>query len=349
MLSAAAAPPPRGPGAGGPVRLSVVLVTWNGWSLLRPCLASLAAALRPVGAAEVLVVDNGSTDGTAERLAAEFPWVRRIAAGENLGFARANNLAAAEARGELVFLLNNDTLVDADCVAAIVRAADAHPEFALFAPEMRRLAAPELVDNRGIYLDRGGHFRQLDAGCPVARPRSLSEVFGPSGGACLVRREVIAHVGLFAEALVSYLEDADFAARARAAGYRTLFVPASHLLHAGSATGARIADRKLYLIQRNMLVLWRHWVARRPSVRALALGFLYEAGQVVRAGARGQGAIAWRAKRDAAQVRVARPEFAGRAGRRAVRDWLGVRARAVPVTTTRRRALGGTVAAGSSA
>jgi GT2 family glycosyltransferase len=116
----------------------VLLVSWNGWGLLRPCLTSLADALRAASAdAEVLVVDNGSVDGTAEGLAAEFPWVRRIDAGRNLGFALANNLGAAEARGELLFLLNNDTIVDRESVAELLRAADAHPEFALFAPEMR--------------------------------------------------------------------------------------------------------------------------------------------------------------------------------------------------------------------
>jgi GT2 family glycosyltransferase len=308
----------------------VLLVSWNGWGLLRPCLTSLADALRAASAdAEVLVVDNGSVDGTAEGLAAEFPWVRRIDAGRNLGFAPANNLGAAEARGELLFLLNNDTIVDRESVAELLRAADAHPEFALFAPEMRRLEQPDVVDNRGIYLDLSGHFRQLDAGEPAARARGPAEVFGPSGGACLVRREVVGAVGLFADDLESYLEDADFAARARSAGYRTRFVPAARIGHAGSATGGRIADRKFYLIQRNMLALWRHWVGVAPGRSSFWLGLMYEAGQVVRAATRGRGRLVWRAKRDAARVRMLRPELASRTAAPVLHEWLGVRAREV--------------------
>jgi len=328
--------PNGGADTGRAPRLSVLVVTWNGWDLLRACLTSLDAALGAAPGAEVIVVDNGSTDETLARLAAEFPWVRRLGAGANLGFARANNLAAASARGELLFLLNNDTIVAPDAVAALARAADAHPEFALFAPEMRRLARSNVVDNRGIYLDRGGHFRQLDAGRPVADARAASEVFGPSGGACFVRRAVVDAVGLFAEDLESYLEDADFAARARAAGYRTLFVPAAHVLHAGSATGARIADRKLHLIQRNMLALWRHWVGVTPWRAAFWLGLGYEAGQLVRAAARGQGLLTLRAKRDAGRVGMLRPELARGPGGRAVRAWLGVRARPLRTATAGR-------------
>lgn len=312
--------------------LSIVLVTWNGWSLLERCLVSLSTAVRGLEGVEIIVVDNGSTDGTADALAAEYPRVRLVAVDGNLGFARANNLGAAEARGSLLLLLNNDTVVAPDAIGALLAAAGEHPEFDLFAPEMRQLARPDRVDNRGIYLDRGGHFRQLDSGAPVLPPRARCEIFGPSGGACLVRRGVVDDVGLFTGGLESYLEDADFAARARAARYRTLYVPESCVLHEGSATGERIADRKFYLIQRNMLAVWRHWFGTVPGRPSWWVGALYEVGQVARAAMHGRGAVALRAKRDAEAVAGLRAGGGARAGRSAcdaLHGWLGLRARPV--------------------
>jgi hypothetical protein len=90
-----------------------------------------------------------------------------------------------------------------------------------------------------------------------------------------------------------------------------------------------MADRKLYLIQRNMLALWRHWVGVRPWRVASWLGLAYEAGQVVRAASRGRARVAWRAKRAAGGVAMERPDLARGAGRRRLLAWLGVAARPI--------------------
>lgn len=306
--------------------LSVVLVSWNGWTLLEPCLTSLVADVPPGVRLDVIVVDNGSTDGTPERLARDWPAVRCLRSRENLGFARANNRALAVARAPLVLLLNNDTTLVPGTLAALLAAADAHPEFALFAPEMRVMAHPDRVDNRGIYLDATGHLRQLDAGRPVAAARPRGEVFAPSGGACLLRRQPVARLGLFEEALESYLEDGEFALRARAAGLRTLYVPDAAVLHVGSATGARIAERKFFLVQRNMRAVARRWLPFRPGRAHSWLGLGYELAQGARALAVGRGPLWLRARRAADAVTFAAPAPTP-AARATLREWVGVRHR----------------------
>lgn len=307
--------------------VTVLLVTWNGWSLLERCLDSLEVERAAGLALEIVVVDNASSDGTASALAGSFPDARYLRLDDNCGFAVGNNAGLALATGELVFLLNNDTVVERGALVALVDAARRHPEFSVLAPQMLRMSDPSVVDNRGIYLDRSGHLRQLDAGARAEPPRPASEIFGASGGAVLIRREVIERCGLFDESLGSYLEDGDFACRVRAAGFRTLHVPGSRILHEGSATGDRLPERKLHLIQRNMLIVHRRWLPFRPWRLHGWLGLAYECAQCIRSATRRQGAVTWRAKREALAVAPRERRTAEEYGR--LRDWLGVRGRAL--------------------
>lgn len=303
--------------------LSVLLVTWNGWTLLERCLGSLQEAGAMTSELEIVVVDNASSDGTGEKLAIAYPQARYLRLPENRGFAAGNNAGLQLVTTGLVFLLNNDTVVERDSIAALMSQVNRHPEFAIFAPQMLRMDRPSIVDNRGVYLDRSGHLRQLDSGNEAFPPRPKSEIFGASGGAVLIRREVIDSCGLFDESLGSYLEDGDFALRVRAAGFRALHVPESRILHEGSATGDRLPERKLHLIQRNMLIVYRRWFPFRPFSLHSWLGLGYELGQWVRSVIRRQGTVTWRAKRDALSstppVRPSAEEA------RRLRRWLGVR------------------------
>src|SRR5690606_4737268 len=135
------------------------------------------------GALEIVVVDNASSDGTGEELASAYPHVRYLRLPDNRGFAAGNNVGLSLATGSLVFLLNNDTVVEPGAMAALLAAASEHPEFDVFAPQMLRMHEPSVVDNRGIYLDRSGHLRQLDSGADELPRRPPSEIFGASGGA----------------------------------------------------------------------------------------------------------------------------------------------------------------------
>jgi GT2 family glycosyltransferase len=139
------APPPRPAGerpapVRGPVTdvpdVSVCIANWNCRDYLRDCLASLLHSPQGV-LVEVIVADNGSTDGAAEMVAAEFPEVTLIVNSENLGFARASNQAAERAGGRYVFFLNNDTVVPPMSLRQLVAFADAHPHVGMIGPRLR--------------------------------------------------------------------------------------------------------------------------------------------------------------------------------------------------------------------
>lgn len=306
--------------------LSVLMVAFNNWSATARALETLLAQDAPGSRIEIVLMDNGSSDET-ERAAARLPSaVRYVRLAENLGFAVANNRGLPLCRAPLVFVLNNDVVAPPGSVRALLEAAAAHPDFAVFAPQMIQLKAPERVDNRGLYLDRTGHFRQVDTGCPVAGGPGRSEVFGASGGACLVRRELLARAGLFDEGLYAYLEDGDFAVRARAQGARCLYVPEAHVLHEGSATYRQWPDRKWYWLLRNMRLLRRRWVTQAPWTPIFWLAHAYEWYQLLRAAKAGHLAVAIRARRDGAAPDARTPAWTPEARRR-VAEWIGVRRR----------------------
>jgi GT2 family glycosyltransferase len=305
------------------IEVSCLVVTWNGWPVLRECLSSLQRELKG-DTFEVIVIDNGSTDETATEVPRRFPNVRFVRQPHNLGFAKANNLGVRLAAGELVLLLNNDATLLPGAMSALVETAARFSEFHVFAPQMLCFDAPDTVDNRGIYIDRMGHCRQLDSGAPITDHRPRMEVFGASGGACLVRRSVVEAIGLFDEALDSYKEDSDFAYRARAAGYRCLYVPDARILHRGSFTGNRMASRKLYLIQRNMLVIRRRWLEFRPWTSRSWLGVAYEVFQALKNIPRGQAGIVLRAKWDALRFASPHDQWPSRLGRERIAQWVGV-------------------------
>jgi GT2 family glycosyltransferase len=308
--------------------MAVVVVTWNGWELTRRALRSVDAAA-PAGGVEVIVVDNGSSDGTAAGVAAEFPGARLVRLDRNYGFAAANNRALPHVTAPLVLLLNNDAVLSPGALAALLDAAATAPAFDVFATQMLRLRDPARVDNRGLYLDASGHCRQLDAGRPAEPARPRAEVFGASGGACLVRSALVRELGLFDETLGSYWEDCDFAYRVRAAGRRCLYVPEAVVLHEGSATGDRMGDAKLFHIQRNMAVVCRRWIPFRPGRATPWLSLAAEGFQLARAAARGQGGVVLRAKLAARRHPGRAVHARGPGVWRRLRPWIGVQSRPV--------------------
>ena len=131
----------------GPIDVTVCIANWNCRELLRACLESLHD--QPQGVRlETVVVDNGSHDGAAEMVARDFPEAILIRNGENRGFARANNQAAAQARGRYLFFLNNDTVVPAGALRRLIAYADAHPEIGMIGPRLRDPDGQQLISYR---------------------------------------------------------------------------------------------------------------------------------------------------------------------------------------------------------
>ncbi len=223
------------------VRLSIVIVSYNAVGDLERCLQSLADA-PPATPHEILVVDNASTDGSADRVRSRWPAVRLLVLPANLGFAAACNHGIRATSGDLILLLNSDTIVPPGAVDRLVQRVRAEPAVAV--------AGPRLVDGSGQpELSFGGMLgpvtearRKFLAALlarrvgPVVRwvDRRTSREHYPdwvSGACLLVRREAAVRVGLFDERYRLYTEDVDFCAAIRAAGGRVLFTPVAEIVH----------------------------------------------------------------------------------------------------------------------
>ncbi len=223
--------------------LSVIVLSWNVRGLLRDCLQSVRDNVSTFAHSnvETLVVDNASTDGSAEMVADEFPEARLIRNAENLGYARANNIGIVESRGRYVLLLNSDTIVPPGTLAKLVAFMDAHPQAAACSP---RLLQPDGKPQPyafggdptpGYLLRRGINrllFRRPLHDWGISQPMQVDWV----SGACLMaRRAAIEQVGLLDEAMFMYFEDNDWCRRMRLAGWQIWYVPTVAITHIGGA------------------------------------------------------------------------------------------------------------------
>lgn len=233
----------------GIMKLTIVIVNYNVKEYLRQCLHSVGRAISGMNA-EVMVVDNASTDGSVEELSPLFPWVKFIVSKENLGFARGNNLAIHEARGEYVLLLNPDTVVGEEVLKECVSFLDAHADAGAlgvkmlkangsFAWESRRgVPTPFTSFCKMIGLctlfpksHLMGHYymRYLDENEP-ARIEIVSGAF------MMLRRSALEEIGLLDETFFMYGEDIDLSYRLLKAGYSNYYLPLSIIHYKGEST-----------------------------------------------------------------------------------------------------------------
>jgi GT2 family glycosyltransferase len=250
-----------GAGGGGvgvsvPRKVSVAVVSWNGRSHLETCLQALAAQDAPGVDWEVLVLDNGSTDGTAEWLRRERPpRVRLIESRYNVGFCAGNNRLVAEAAGDAVALLNNDTRPRSDWLGALVEALGS-------APADVAAVSGQIVDWEGGRLDFGrgvmtfdGHAFQLDFRRPLAAarlPAAGEELLFACGGNMLIRRASFLAAGGFDASFFAYLEDVDLGWRLWSGGERVIFAPGAVVHHRSSATSDLLGlYNRGFLFERN--------------------------------------------------------------------------------------------------
>lgn len=244
--------------------VSIVIVTWNGWQYLDQCLRAVEA--QEDISSEVIVVDNGSTDGTVAHVRARFPGVRLIALDENRGFAAGSNAGAREARGEYVAFLNNDTVADPGWVRALRAGVDPRSRSVLVTSRIVYMHDPLVIDSAGDGAFRwGGAYKRLHgdraecAGQPI-------EVFGVCGAACLMPKAVFDELGGFDDDFFASHEDVDLSYRARLRGYRCRYVPDAVVRHHGSATLGTISRFAVYHGQRNL-----EWVFLKNTPGGLLL------------------------------------------------------------------------------
>lgn len=218
-----------------PGLVSVVIPNWNGKRFLAGCLDSLAKQTYPH--LEVIIVDNGSRDGSLELLRKDYPWVLLACFQSNTGFSVAVNRGISESSGEFIALMNNDTVADPDWIFELVKAMSERPEVGSCGCKMLAYDNPKLLDGAGDGYRRGGlpgriGHRELDCG-QFDNPRYI---LGACGGAALYRRTLFDDIGLFDDDYFAYLEDVDLGLRAQSAGYKCFYVPTAIIYHLGCGT-----------------------------------------------------------------------------------------------------------------
>jgi GT2 family glycosyltransferase len=235
-------------------RVSVIIPTWNGRELLTAALRSLRE--QRFRDFEVLVVDNGSTDGTAAHVRAQHPEAEVLELAENHGFAGAVNAGIGRAGGEYVALLNNDMELDPAWLDELVAALDGEPGAGSAACKLRMLHEPGVLDGAGdVVTWYGATWRRGHGEPDRGQYDEPGTVASPCAGAALYRRRALDEVGLFDEAFFAYLEDADWGLRAQLAGWPCRWVPSAVAYHVGGATSRRMGDLETELIARNTLAL----------------------------------------------------------------------------------------------
>jgi GT2 family glycosyltransferase len=282
---------------------SVVIPNWNGAHHLPVCLGALRAQTYPH--VEVVLVDNGSTDGSQALVTEQYPEVRLLALDRNLGLTGGNNAGFRAAQGDILISLNNDTEAHPHFVEALANVLMEHPEAGMAAAKMllfdRRDRIHSAGDgygvdgipfNRGVWQRDEGQFDEP------------GWIFGGCGGAVAYRRAMLDDVGLFDESFFMYCEDVDLNWRAQLAGWRCRYTPESVIYHKLSATGGgSIASyytgrNTLWVIAKNYpgvllrkqwaRVVRAQWSVSRDALRAWR-------GEAARARLRGQlaGLLGW--------------------------------------------------------
>lgn len=236
------------------MRVSVIVVNWNRRDLLRACLESLAR--QTLAEFEIIVVDNGSTDGSPERVVQEFPLVRLIRNRENRGFCAANNQGIRASNAEFVALLNNDAEAEPDWLTALLDSFEGCPDYGMAASKILVWEDPRRIDKAGhlIYPDgqnRGRGSGELDEG----QYDQVEETLWPDGCAAMYRRKMLDSIGGFDEDLFAYADDAELGLRARIAGWRAAYVPSAVVRHHRGATLGLGSGRRVALIERNRVLL----------------------------------------------------------------------------------------------
>lgn len=256
-------------------RVGVVVLNWNGREVLRDCLRSLAGTT--YRALDVIVVDNGSCDGSCELVAAEFPNAILIRNAENAGFCAGNNQGvskALERKCDYFLILNNDTLLHSECIGRLVARAESDRGIAAVSPQIRFRRPGERIWFAGgtfnFWTGRNGHIgyrKRYRARWNVPKPMDFI-----CACAMLVSREAWQEIGGFDEVFFRSAEDLDWSLRARRAGYRLLYEPEALVWHCESFDILHNDGRarQMYFYIRNQLAVmwkhakWRHWLTFLP-------------------------------------------------------------------------------------
>jgi GT2 family glycosyltransferase len=260
----------------------VIILNWNGYQMTSDCIGSLMAM--DAADYEIVVVDNGSGDGSAGLLARDFPQITMLSQSSNLGFAAGCNVGMryALARGaEYILLLNNDTYVASDFLREMRRAMGSNPRIALVCPKIYFADQPNMLWYAGadfsLWTGTPKHrgWKEIDRG----QFDQHLEISQGTGCAMLVRCRVVRDLGLLDERFWAYIEDLDWSVRFLKSGYRLAFAPKARIWHREGSTSVKLLGSgsqsiRQFFSTRNMVFLARKHV-RWWQLPSYAFGFIF--------------------------------------------------------------------------
>lgn len=236
---------------------AVITANWNGKGLLKECLGSLRK--QSYRNFITIVVDNGSTDGSAEYVMKNFPEVKVIRLKKNRGFTGGNNAGFIEAMKDkdikYLVTLNNDAVVGRDWLKNLISAAKSDKNIASCSSKVLYLFNKDKIDTAGIAIYQDGHGQSRGGLKNASKYTKKEEIFGASAVAALWKREALEKVGLFDSMFFMYQEEIDLAWRLRYVGYKSVFVPNAIVYHAHSASSKPFSPLKAYYSERNRIWL----------------------------------------------------------------------------------------------
>jgi GT2 family glycosyltransferase len=285
-----------------PNKVSFLVANWNSGQLLHECTQSLLA--QTYNNFEVIVVDNGSTDGSEKVPAFHDQRFKLLKLRKNMGFSEANNIAFARSCGDIVALLNNDVELDKEWTSVIVKTIVYHKDVGSVACQLRQKYNPSALDSAGFSLYTCGSVFSWYGYDPEAVDHEQFKLFGPVASAAAYRREALVDSGLFAPEYFAYYEDTDLAFRLNLLGHKCVYAAGAIGLHRGSSTGQRSSSFHRFQLRRNIeflyfsnmqgSLLWHHLPAHLTYELIALVGML----------AQRQGAVwisaklaAWRMRR----------------------------------------------------
>ncbi|MER3512999.1 MAG: glycosyltransferase family 2 protein [Chloroflexota bacterium] len=256
-------------------RVFILVLCHNGLELTLACLDSLRQ--QQYAHAEVLIIDNASQDGTPEAIRAAHPDLGLIRTGDNLGYAGGNNIGirvALQRGADAVFLVNNDTLLDPECVARLVSVLEADPRIGVIGPMVYTWEEGRVISSAGGAIDWwhadaiNVGMGEVDRGQYQARPVDFI-----NGCGLMITRKAIERVGLLDERYFMYWEEADWCVRIRRAGFRVHFDPGAWMRHKAAIRPDRLGPATLYYLTRNRLLFFATHTPLPLKPAALAHAF----------------------------------------------------------------------------
>ena len=269
------------------MQLSVIIVSWNTRELLRRCLQCLEGELAGVDA-EVFLIDNDSSDGSAQMVASDFPWVKLTANDTNRGFAAANNQALKVAAGECILLLNPDTEVQPGSIKTLLSFFDGHPQAGVVAPQLLnsdgtiQRSCRQFPTFAGMFYELIGMSRLFPNEAKFRQYKMLDfehdqeiQVDQPEGACLLLRRKVIEEVGMLDEGYFMLFEEVDWCYRIKQSGWQIWFTPSAKVIHHYGQSIKQVKVRMIFSSHRGLHRFWsKHYKKDRWYLDGVVYGAL---------------------------------------------------------------------------